>query len=105
MTSNTDILNNPDLRVLKRVPEHFEKRASSSSRTAAIIDLETMGLDSTKDQIMMRILKHWEHESKTNNTADAYGLACMGLAVCGGHLKLTQVQKEMADAINGDLPT
>ncbi|MBY0560039.1 crossover junction endodeoxyribonuclease RuvC [Hyphomicrobium sp.] len=34
-----------------------------------------------KDQMMMYVLKRWDHTSMTNNTADAYGLACMGLAV------------------------
>ncbi len=33
-----------------------------------------------KDQIMMFVLKRWGHTSKDNNTADAYALACMGLA-------------------------
>lgn len=33
-----------------------------------------------KDQVQMWVLKRWGHTSKNNNTADAYGLACMGLA-------------------------
>ena len=33
-----------------------------------------------KDKMMMNVLKHWGHESKDNNTADAYVLAAMGLA-------------------------
>ena len=33
-----------------------------------------------KAQIMMHVLKLWGHESKSHNTADAYVLACMGLA-------------------------
>ena len=36
--------------------------------------------NSPKDVVMMHVLKRWGHESKTNNTADAYVLACMGLA-------------------------
>ena len=36
--------------------------------------------NSPKDMVMMHVLKRWGHESKTNNTADAYVLACMGLA-------------------------
>jgi len=34
-----------------------------------------------KDIVMMNVLKRWGHESKTNNTADAYACAAMGLAV------------------------
>jgi crossover junction endodeoxyribonuclease RuvC len=33
-----------------------------------------------KDVVMMHVLKRWGHESKTNNTADAYVCAAMGLA-------------------------
>lgn len=36
--------------------------------------------NSPKDVVMMHVLKRWGHESISNNTADAYGLACMGLA-------------------------
>jgi crossover junction endodeoxyribonuclease RuvC len=33
-----------------------------------------------KSKMMMNVLKRWGHEPKTHNTADAYVLACMGLA-------------------------
>ena len=33
-----------------------------------------------KDVVMMHVLKRWNHTSLSNNTADAYGLAAMGLA-------------------------
>lgn len=33
-----------------------------------------------KEVIMMAVLKRWGYESPTNNIADGYGLACMGLA-------------------------
>ena len=45
-----------------------------------------------KDKLMMFVLKRWQHESKTNNTADAYGLACMGLASAN---RLPGITKEM----------
>ncbi len=35
-----------------------------------------------KDIVMMHVLKRWGHTSKTNNTADAYVCAAMGLAQC-----------------------
>jgi Holliday junction resolvasome RuvABC endonuclease subunit len=33
-----------------------------------------------KDQVMMHVLKRWGHVSLTNNTADAYACAAIGLA-------------------------
>jgi crossover junction endodeoxyribonuclease RuvC len=52
-----------------------------------------------KDMIMMHVLKRWGHESLTNNTADAYGLACVGLALKGRMPNLTVPQKEALKAI------
>lgn len=37
----------------------------------------------TKEQMMMNVLKHWGHESKTNNIADAVCLGMAGLALLG----------------------
>lgn len=34
-----------------------------------------------KDEMMMHVFKRWKHESKSNNTADAYGLAAFGLGL------------------------
>ena len=36
--------------------------------------------NSPKDQVMMHVLKRWGHTSKSNNTADAFVCAAMGLA-------------------------
>lgn len=36
-----------------------------------------------KDEVMMFVLKNWGYESKTNNIADAVGLAMFGLCVQG----------------------
>ena len=52
-----------------------------------------------KDEIMMNVLKRWGHESKTNNTADAYVLACMGLARRGVLKGATNTMRELAGAI------
>jgi crossover junction endodeoxyribonuclease RuvC len=51
--------------------------------------------NSPKDKIMMEVLKRWGHESKTNNTADAYGLAALGLGTLGKLPSLTKPQKEV----------
>jgi len=49
-----------------------------------------------KDMIMMTVLQRWGHASANNNTADAYGLACMGLAYRG---KLPGLTKEMISTV------
>ncbi|MCO5157907.1 MAG: crossover junction endodeoxyribonuclease RuvC [Aquamicrobium sp.] len=36
-----------------------------------------------KEQMMLQVFKRWVFEAATNNVADAYGLACMGLAQAG----------------------
>lgn len=48
--------------------------------------------NAAKDQMMMWVLKRWQHTSKTNNTADGYGLAAMGLALGGSLPGLTKDQ-------------
>lgn len=52
----------------------FDPRASEVKKFA------TGKGNTPKDQVMMWVLKRWGHTSKTNNTADAYVLAAMGLA-------------------------
>jgi Holliday junction resolvasome RuvABC endonuclease subunit len=45
-----------------------------------------------KDQMMMYVLHRWGHVSKSNDTADGYGLSCMGLAHAN---KLPGITEEM----------
>tara|TARA_R110002110_G_scaffold415797_1_gene656182 strand:- start:994 stop:1893 length:900 start_codon:yes stop_codon:yes gene_type:complete len=49
-----EIMDDPNYVVLKRLPETLEKRESSADPafSAIVIDLETMGLDATKDAII-----------------------------------------------------
>lgn len=49
-----ELTDNPDFRVLKRVAERFEQLDSHDPRlfTAAIVDLETMGMDAGSDAIL-----------------------------------------------------
>ena len=56
--------------------------------------------NSPKDQVMMHVLKRWGHESKSNDTADAYGLACMGLAYKGKLPGRTLDQKIVIDKLS-----
>jgi crossover junction endodeoxyribonuclease RuvC len=53
-----------------------------------------------KDKVMMAVLKRWGHESATNNTADAYVCACMGLAHAN---RLPEITLDMR-AIAGAMP-
>ena len=52
-----------------------------------------------KDKIMMFVLKRWAHESFSNNTADAYVLACMGLAHSNKLLGATLDMRTIAGAM------
>lgn len=44
------------------------------------------GGQAKKEEMMMYVLKNWGHTSKTNNTADAVGLAMFGLCAYKGAL-------------------
>jgi crossover junction endodeoxyribonuclease RuvC len=48
-----------------------------------------------KEAMMMEVLHRWGHKSKDNNTADAYGLACMGLAHAGKLAAMTMPMREV----------
>lgn len=54
---------------------------------------------SPKSQMMMSVLKRWKHESLSDNTADAYGLACMGLALEGQLQGATKEQLTIVGAV------
>lgn len=71
----------------------FDPRASEVKKFA------TGKGNAQKDVVMMHVLKRWAYESATNNIADAYVLACMGLAQAN---RLPGITKEMR-AIAGQL--
>lgn len=52
-----------------------------------------------KDQIMMMVLKRWGHESLSNDTADAYVLACMGLGHSNRLHGMTQDQRKIVGGL------
>ena len=54
--------------------------------------------NSPKDVVMMHVLKRWKYEPATNNVADAYVCAAMGLAK---HEALAGLTKDMASVISG----
>lgn len=72
----------------------FDPRASQVKKFA------TGSGSASKDQVMMWVLKRWGHTSMSNNTADAYTLAAMGLAQANRLPGITQPMR----AIAGDMP-
>lgn len=68
----------------------FDPRASEVKKFA------TGSGSAAKDQVMMWVLKRWEHTSMSNNTADAYTLAAMGLAQANRLPGITQPMRAIA---------
>lgn len=66
--------------------EWFDPRASEVKKFA------TGKGNTPKDQVMMWVLKRWDFTSPSNNVADAYVLAAMGLAQAN---RLPGITKEM----------
>ena len=51
---------------------------------------------------MMHVLKRWGHESKTNNTGDAYVCAAMGLAHANRLAGVTMDMRALAGAMKAN---
>jgi crossover junction endodeoxyribonuclease RuvC len=51
-----------------------------------------------KDQMLLQVFKRWGHEARDDNTADAYGLACIGLVHAG---RLRGPTRAMLDVVGG----
>lgn len=52
-----------------------------------------------KSHMMMHVLKRWGHQSKDDNTADAYGCACIGLLHAGKLAGSTLDQRSIVGAL------
>ena len=52
-----------------------------------------------KDQILLHVFKRWGHSAKDGNTADAYGLACIGLGRAGALKGMTQPMLEVIGSL------
>lgn len=52
-----------------------------------------------KDQVMMHVLKRWGHTSLSNNTADAYGCAAMGMVRLGAPMGATKEMQAIAKGL------
>ena len=71
----------------------FDPRASEVKKFA------TGKGNTPKDKVMMFVLKRWGHESMTNNTADAYVCACMGLAQANRLPEITLEMRQISGAM------
>lgn len=59
--------------------------------------------NSPKEVMMMTALKRWGFEAKTNNEADAYGLARIGLMVLNHTVATNAYEREMLLTLQGDI--
>jgi crossover junction endodeoxyribonuclease RuvC len=84
---------------LLRFMLHIDELKWLDPRAGQVKEFATGKGNSPKDMVMMNVLKRWGHESKTNNTADAYVCAAMGLAHVG---RLPEISARMI-AIAGEL--
>lgn len=73
-----------------------------SPRASTLKKFVTGSGTAKKDEVMMHVLKRWGHTSQSNNTADAYVLAAMGLAAKGGLTGITKVQTEIINGLPFD---
>lgn len=83
------------LRVMLMIDEipWFDPRASELKKFV------TGAGNAPKDLMLMHVFKRWGFEAKTNNIADAYGLACMGLAQANRLKQATQDMRKIAGAM------
>lgn len=63
----------------------------------------------SKDKIMLRVFQRWAFEAKTNNIADAFGLAMFGAACIGREFSLDSMRSvhkvlENSDNVIGQVP-
>jgi crossover junction endodeoxyribonuclease RuvC len=54
---------------------------------------------SPKELVMMNVFKRWGYEAATNNLADAYTLAAMGLAHANRLRGLTEAQRKIVGGL------
>lgn len=84
---------------LLRFMFHIDQMQWLAPRATTVKKFVTGTGNAAKDKVMMHVLKKWGHESMSNNTADAYALAAMGLAK-SGKLSVTKDQQKVVN----DLP-
>jgi len=68
-------------------------------RAGQVKEFATGKGNSAKDLVMMNVLKRWSHESKSNNTADAYVCAAIGLAHVNKLPGITERMRAIAEEL------
>jgi len=80
---------------------HLDGQTWYEVKASQVKQFATGSGNAKKAQVMMHVLKRWGHESKTDNTADAYTLAAIGLGSANLLKGLTQSQYAIAMNLTG----
>lgn len=81
-----------------RLMLHLDELPWYDPRASELKKFVTGKGNSAKDQVMMWVFKRWGFTSESNNIADAYGLAALGLAI---NNRLPGISKEMRAVAGG----
>ncbi|MCL4743809.1 MAG: crossover junction endodeoxyribonuclease RuvC [Burkholderiaceae bacterium] len=84
---------------LLRFMLHLDGFAWYDPRAAEVKKFATGKGNTTKAQMMMHVLKRWGHESKSDNTADAFALAALGLAQANRLPGITMEMRKIAGSL------
>ena len=87
---------------LMRFMLHLDGHVWYDPRATEVKKFATGKGNSPKEVVMMHVLKRWGHESKTNNTADAYVCAAMGLAHANRLAGVTLDMRALAGAMKAN---
>jgi crossover junction endodeoxyribonuclease RuvC len=87
---------------LLRFMLHLDGLSWYDPRATEVKKFATGKGNSPKEVVMMHVLKRWKHESMTNNTADAYVCAAMGLAQANGLPGVTVDMRSIAGAMKAN---
>jgi len=75
---------------------HLDGQTWYEVKASQVKQFATGSGNAKKAQVMMHVLKRWGHESKTDNTADAYVCAALGLATSNQLPGITQDMRAIA---------
>ena len=81
---------------LLRFMLHLDELEWLDPRPSQVKKFATGNGAAPKDQVMMHVLKRWGHTSKSNNTADAFVCAAIGLAHLGRAIGATKEMVKLA---------
>lgn len=101
MRNPTSVVPLVELGGLIRFMFHLDGRTWHDPRAPQLKKFVTGSGVAQKDMMMKEVLKRWGFDAKSNDEADAYGLARMGLVKLGHHVGAT---KEMIKIANEMVP-